>query len=926
MSRPMQHLAAVLSAVMALSAVPGFQPVLEVGAVSKDYAPQLMNIASYDDAANLNATDSKDTSPLSLSAENGSLAEQWRIDYCGADSTGSYYKIVNAASGRLLTPSQYTVSAGTETVVYGNENDHSQYWYILPTDKDGYGNALHYKIVNYSDAGLALTSDAGGVELSAYSGEKGQQWLLNPAGLQGFAGYCADDTTGKVKAADIGGLLGETVEAASFEELKKYATSDTPYTIVVTEDLSVEELNLNGTRYMCSAGRIYVHNNKTIIGSYAKHTLYNVQFCTSSGSGTGDNIILKNFESTHSKDSNNNDSIQFYFGSGKNIWVDHVTFVGHDGYGKSSNGEVDEDKFLACCYDADFCTVSDCSFGAHKYGLILGYPADGADLKDKYDNYPRMSLISNRFQDTNTRGPGLMRWGYFHSLNNYVNKFSMAYTVITNCKIFAENCVYENGGNVICDWDQMTYNGYYSESGSIFSGCNRTKQGGDSNSTAQPCTWRPASNYKYRALTAEQAKTYTMTYSGAQASPNTVNYTVYSAAGVPSAGFMAGVEDGWGVAAPAQIPLDAYFMIKNVNSGLYLDVAGAEAANGTNIQQWGASGPAVQNTWRFVYAEDGYYYLQSMVGDKTYVMDVTGGKTENGTNIELYAYRGNDNQKFMLTANADGSYQIHPKKDPAALVEIAAAAAESGANCALWGKTGSDCQNWILEEVSFAGEEMDTSAAYMFKNASSGLCLDTDGTNLQQWEADGDGENGAADRNTWKLKKATGDLYYLVSGLADGGYLTIRNDNAELAAADTTTNVQMLRFVKNPDGSYLIVTRSAYDKASGRYTKAIEVAGASPEAGANVQQWEINGNACQSWIAETVSLPEPPTEPPTDPAAVKGDVNDDGKCSVLDIVMLQKWLLACGDMTAPENADLNEDGRINVFDLALMKRLVMTQQ
>ena len=65
----------------------------------------------------------------------------------------------------------------------------------------------------------------------------------------------------------------------------------------------------------------------------------------------------------------------------------------------------DWDKFLACCYDADYCTVSDCSFGLHEYGLILGYPDDTEDSYKNKNNFPRMSLISNKFTDTLTRAP-----------------------------------------------------------------------------------------------------------------------------------------------------------------------------------------------------------------------------------------------------------------------------------------------------------------------------------------------------------------------------------------------------------------------------------------------------------------------------------------------------------------------------------------
>lgn len=77
------------------------------------------------------------------------------------------------------------------------------------------------------------------MSLASYTGADNQLFLLNADGLQGFAGYCQDDNTGKVKAADIGGLFGEVVEVSTFADLKKYATADEPYTIVVTADLKV---------------------------------------------------------------------------------------------------------------------------------------------------------------------------------------------------------------------------------------------------------------------------------------------------------------------------------------------------------------------------------------------------------------------------------------------------------------------------------------------------------------------------------------------------------------------------------------------------------------------------------------------------------------------------------------------------------------
>lgn len=674
---------------------------VQVSAVSVDYPMQLINIASKDNSGVLAENGTSDNSSLSVKPLGNDLSPSWRFDYVGTDSNGAFFKIVNAQSGRIITPQGYSVVSGANVVVFGSESDKTQHWYVVPVKNDRLGNGLYYKIVNYMDTSLAVTRNSDSMTLSSFTGADSQLWLLNSDGLQGFAGYCSDDNTGNIKASATGGLFGKVVEASTFDELKKYATADEPYTIVVKNNISVNQLELNGERYMCKAGRIYVHSNKTIIGSYGAHTLFNVQFCTSSNNGTGNNIIIRNFDMHHDAESNHNDSIACYFGSGQNIWVDHVTFTGHNGYGYSPKTQkVDEDKFLACCYDADYCTVSDSSFGGHKYGLILGYPDDNAANKQKYGGFPRISLISNRFNDCNTRGPGLMRWGYFHSLNNYVNKFNMAYTVISDSNIFAENCVYENGGNVICDWDKVTYAGHYSETGSLFSNCNRTKQGGDSNSTATPCSWRPGGNYRYVSIAASAVKNYCSSFSSCQSSSENMMYLRFGQKGVPSAGFTS-APSAPAKPAYAEFVDGSMFRIKNVNSGLYMQVENGKAEIGTNVQQWGSDGNSVHDIWKLKSAGNGFYYIYSCLGDgNTFVLDVSGKKPDNGTNIGIYQFKEGLNQQFMFTENSDGSYKILTGISKCkSSVEVISALKDPGANIQQWEVNGVNCQDWILEEV-----------------------------------------------------------------------------------------------------------------------------------------------------------------------------------------------------------------------------------
>ena len=59
---------------------------------------------------------------------------------------------------------------------------------------------------------------------------------------------------------------------------------------------------------------------------------------------------------------------------------------------------------------------------------------------------------------------------------------------------------------------------------------------------------------------------------------------------------------------------------------------------------------------------------------------------------------------------------------------------------------------------------------------------------------------------------------------------------------------------------------------------------------------------------------------------VIGDINGDGACTVADAVMLQKYLLTTGTLTADQAkiADMNEDGRLDGGDLTLLKQHILS--
>ena len=513
-----------------------------VAAVSADYPAVLLRISTYDNTRNMNISGYDDKSEIVASELKNTQNENWRFDYVGTDSNGSFYKITNMGTGRLITPMNYSVAEGTSCVIFGSESAKSQHWYVIPIDKDSYGTDLHYKIVNYEDTSLSLTNQNNKIILSSYNGSNAQKWLLNAAGAQGFAGYCKD-MNGSVKACDIGGTLGRIVEVQSFNELKTACTSVESCTIVITKDISkTGSYTKDGNgRYRFTDAKIYMQPNKTVIGSYAAHSLYNVYFQTyGENYGPGHNIILRNIQISHDKELNSDNIWEFAYGY--NYWIDHCEFVGHSAVNTASTGLDDWDKFLNFKGTTDFITISDCKFGLHEYGVLLGYPPDTQETYDPYNGKPCVTLVDNYYKDCITRAPGLMRYGYFHSFNNYVVNFDMGYTIYTAAKLYAENNYYNGGtgkGSVVNDTVSSNdisskYPGQYTEVGSTLTGSKYSLIA----KTAAPCSWRPSANYSYAAKSAADAKSYCEKYSGAQGSAGTYTYAPFTKVGYPSAGYV----------------------------------------------------------------------------------------------------------------------------------------------------------------------------------------------------------------------------------------------------------------------------------------------------------------------------------------------------------------------------------------------------
>ncbi len=288
--------------------------------------------------------------------------------------------------------------------------------------------------------------------------------------------------------------------------------------------------------------------------------------------------------------------------------------------------------------------------------------------------------------------------------------------------------------------------------------------------------------------------------------------------------------------------LDGIYYIKNIASGLYLDITNGLSNDGTNVQQWELNGSHAQ---KFKLVSDGNGYYSVLTGASNYQssLDVLNGNTTNGTNIEQWKYWGGDMQKFKIIEISPGKYAFFTKSsNNESCMDLYNTSSELGANINQWAYWGGNGQLWSLESTT-----TNLDGTYLLQNVSSGLYLDvtnglaTDGTNIRQWELNG------SDAQTFKLVSDNNSYYSILT--ASSNYtscLDVVNGNIT-----NGTNIEQWKYwggdmqkfkvIEVSNGEYAFLTKSSNNKS------CIDLYEGSSSPGANINQWEYWGSSGQHW-------------------------------------------------------------------------------
>ena len=681
------------------------------------YPLQYFRLAIGDTDNNITASGTS----LVPSHQTGKTNEKWYVNYIKTN----VFQIINVSNNQLITASENNVSLAN------NSNSDSQNWKIEGVDKDYDGYYLYYKITNNADSSKSLTYTANqGFSLTKYSGINYQKFKLNLDGLEGFAANCK--TASGEKAGTIGGLLGPVVFVNTKDELIKELDSVGPQTIVLNANIDMKyEKN---TR---------IRDYKTIVGSFKYHTIFDSRFRTNDTLGKddpSDNIILRNLDFEAREDG---DRILLSFWSSRQIWIDHINFNSTIAYDRKGNGQDGVGKFIwintpyqdrpdskDLNRSPDYITVSYCKF-TNKY-WCFAYGTQNTEI-----TRDRTTLLYNWWHQNVRRCPQLGN-GICHVYNNYYQ----AYGEKDNGG--ATSGIIGGDGSEMLSQNNM-FNGY-NKGQALMMGGDTTNPARDDNSyistslngtpskinfsAKKNSTWNPnKSNYGYSLLDGyntdnTDTKAFCMKYVGCFNSQADIKYitdeefskwikTSYASPFLKKIDFSDSSSS-----SSATFKNGSLFKIKNVNSGLYMQVIGGKAENGTKIQQWGTMDGTVHDIWKTIDAGEGYYYLYSGVSDgNTYVLDVTGKSKGNGTSMEINEYKGEESQQFYISDNLDGSYIIKTRISGNNLaVEVKDGGLNSGDIVQQWALNSLTNQNWIFEPVESPKKYMKLKKPHEIKN------------------------------------------------------------------------------------------------------------------------------------------------------------------------------------------------------------------
>ena len=290
-----------------------------------------------------------------------------------------------------------------------------------------------------------------------------------------------------------------------------------------------------------------------------------------------------------------------------------------------------------------------------------------------------------------------------------------------------------------------------------------------------------------------------------------------------------------------------YYMFKNVASGRFLDLDGANASNGTKIHLWDGNNSCAQK-WTVEITGDNSYRLRAACS-KYFSLDITGGGSAiatYGTKIESWSNHNGDAQKWILTSVSPqvvdtSAYNIVSEGNKS--INLANGNTNNGTKV-----TTGPIHTGKIDQYVFVRNQ---AGYYYIKNVATGRNLDVNGastnngTVVQNWDAN----TTCAQR--WIVQK-NGNTYRFISACSNkslditGGGDNIRKNGIKIEIWDSNNSSAQRLTLRKPLSNQIDTNKEYAILSKANQGMAVDIFGATPIApGSNVQLFQRHNGANQ---------------------------------------------------------------------------------
>ncbi len=377
----------------------------------------LINNETFLDTVNFPHTEVWTNWTISDSVEVEFIAgkNQVRIEAYNPDGTANYDYIIFIGSG--LTPADCIPS------------------YILSVNQniEAGGRVSYNPIQNYYDEGTLVTLSAQsnpGYFFQSWSGDVTSTdsvftfemshnvdaiAIFLPNGTEmdpDFIGYATVQDDQGTPYLVIGGALGDTVAANTFEDLSSYLGSPDPYVVTLNRKIiGTEDLKIS--------------SNKTLLGLSRDAHLQGIEVEINGAR----NVIIQNLRISHVTPA---DAIVIT-GKSQNIVIDRCEL-----FSDREHGSEYYDGLLDIKNESTFITISNCSLHDHyKTSLI------SSNDESPQDSVIRVTYHHNYFYNCESRLPSI-RFGTAHIFNNYYKDCDTGINSRMGAKVRVERNYFDN--------------------------------------------------------------------------------------------------------------------------------------------------------------------------------------------------------------------------------------------------------------------------------------------------------------------------------------------------------------------------------------------------------------------------------------------------------------------------------------------------